>query len=59
MKASETINDSNNTKTLLVEETNVKLTDVDYELFGTLQKRLFEQIENSWHMWGTGHPMES
>ena len=40
----ETINDSNSTKTPLLEQTCVKLTDADHELFETLQKKKIKTI---------------
>ena len=45
IKVVETINDSNNSKAPPVEQIYGKLTDDDHELFETLQKGLFEQIE--------------
>ena len=43
IKVTETINDSNNSKTPSVEQIYGKPTDADHKFFETLQKRLFKK----------------
>ena len=46
IEVAEAIDNSNNTETLLFEQTcHVNLTDADNELLQTLQKRFFEKIK--------------